>query len=119
MRWKRNLVFNVIRYDDNKHDITIYNVLGDRYRDLICNKIKKGIIKNRDELKEDLRTYLFYYYGSRAEYEMSIGSLHVRGDDYKRYYDESVKVDIYTQAVCNLDVITDYVIHTLEIKFEG
>ena len=61
-------------------------------------------IKNKDKFAEALRKDLFYYFCSKAEYEL-IFSPWVGGDKEK----ESIKVDIYTQVMNNFDIFLDYV----------
>lgn len=107
-------------YDWNTKSLDWVNILGDRYKEHLVKALKTKTeevrIKNRDELKKDLRRYLFYYYASRAEYEVLVGDL-FSGLDPAKYVDEMVKMDVYDQVIMNLDVIVDYIINEMDIKF--
>lgn len=114
------LKFYAFIYDWNTKSLEWTNVLGNRYKEHLVKalktKTKEVRIKNRDELKKDLNRYLFYYYASRAECEVLVGDLFY-GIDPVKYIDEMVKLDVYNQVIKNLDVMVDYIINTMEIKF--
>lgn len=114
------LKFYAFIYDWNTKSLEWTNVLGDRYKEYLVKALKTKTeerrIKNRDELKENLRQYLFSYYASRAEYEVLVGDL-LSEINPTKYVDEMVKIDVYNQVIKNLDVMVDYIINTMEIKF--
>ena len=114
------LKFYAFTYDWNTKSLEWTNVLGDRYKEYLVKALKTKTeerrIKNRDELKENLRQYLFSYYASRAEYEVLVGDL-LSEINPTKYVDEMVKIDVYNQVIKNLDVMVDYIINTMEIKF--
>ena len=114
------LKFYAFTYDWNTKSLEWTNVLGDRYKEHLVKALKikteERRIKNRDELKENLRQYLFSYYASRAEYEVLVGDL-LSEINPAKYVDEMVKLDVYNQVIKNLDVMVDYIINTMEIKF--
>lgn len=114
------LKFYAFTYDWNTKSLEWTNVLGDRYKEYLVKALKTKTeerrIKNRDELKENLRQYLFSYYASRAEYEVLVGDL-LSEINPAKYVDEMVKLDVYNQVIKNLDVMVDYIINTMEIKF--
>ena len=114
------LKFYAFTYDWNTKSLEWTNVLGDRYKEHLVKALKTKTeerrIKNRDELKENLRQYLFSYYASRAEYEVLVGDL-LSEINPTKYVDEMVKLDVYNQVIKNLDVMVDYIINTMTIKF--
>ena len=114
------LKFYAFIYDWNTKSLEWTNVLGDRYKEYLVKALKTKTeerrIKNRDELKENLRQYLFSCYASRAEYEVLVGDL-LSEINPTKYVDEMVKIDVYNQVIKNLDVMVDYIINTMEIKF--
>lgn len=121
MKFKNaKLEYYAMYYDWSIHKITKINVLGDRYKDRVYNKIKKGEIASREQLKEDLRTYLMYYYWCKSEYEILVGDLFYSSDNaeqLKKYYEELEKIDVFTQVEPNIDVIVTYIINEMDICF--
>ena len=69
-----NLTYYAFIYDWNTKSLEWINVLGDRYKEHLVKALKtkkeEVRIKSRDELKKDLKSYLFYYYSSRPESEV-------------------------------------------------
>ena len=96
MKW------NVFYHDVNAQKITTFNIFDHYYFDKDVQMNLKRI-KNKDEFAEKLRRDLFYYFGSKAEYEIIIAPW-VGGKDT-----EDIKVDIYTQVMNNFDIFVDYV----------
>lgn len=115
------LEYYAMYYDWSIHKITKINVLGDRYKQRVYDKIKKGKITNRGELKEDLRTYLMYHYWCKSEYEILVGDLFYYSEDnltqLKKYYSELEKIDVFTQIEPNLDAVVTYIINEMDIRF--
>lgn len=97
------LKWNVFYYSTNKHKITTLNIFDHwRFSEDVEKNLKE--IKDKDKFAEALRKDLFYYFCSKAEYEL-IFSPWVGGEKEK----ESIKVDIYTQVMNNFDVFLNYV----------
>lgn len=96
MKW------NVFYHDINAQKITTINIF-DHYS---FNKdVQRNLkqIKDKDEFAEKLRRDLFYYFGSKCEYEVLISPwCGGRGN-------EDIKVDIYTQVMNNWNIFLDYV----------
>ena len=68
-------------------------------------------IFNRDTLKKFLKTEFMYHYWSKCEYEYCISDL------WKNNSDKSEKYDVWFQIEKNLDMITDYIIYKMDLKF--
>lgn len=133
------LEWNVYYYDFNKNTIRALNIFKNkRFRNeifltmedyskrvfTILNKrtIEKCIKERNDKqlvykihdakytMQEKIRNTLFYYYGSKTEYEVVIKPW--VGDD-----NASIKVDIYSQVMLNFDEFIWYLIeHTPDYK---
>lgn len=126
-----NLEWNVFYHDINKNRITTFNIFNHwKFAEDVQKSLKK--FKDKNEFAEELRRYLFYYFGSKCEYEVIITSFptyitmneldrlnHERwthkdryGTDYVRLgvnLDTEIKIDIYTQVMNNFDIFCDYV----------
>lgn len=117
-----NLTYYAFIYDWNGTSLEWINVLGDRYKEHLVKALKTKEedvrIKNRDELKKDLKSYLFYYYASRAECEVLVGDLFC-GTDPVKYVDKMIKLDVYEQVFNNIDIMVDYIINKMGIKFKN
>ena len=66
-------------------------------------------IKNKDDLKKLLKSYLMYHYWCKSEYEIVVGGLHA---DYPEKFE---KIDIWTQIEMNFDHIIDYIIEEMKL----
>lgn len=110
------LKFYAFVYDWNTKSLIWTNVLGDRYKDRVCKKIKKDEITNVEELKEDLKNYLMYHYWCKSEYEILVGDL-LSSINPEKYVDYMVKLDVYSQVIKNIDVMVNYIINTMKIEF--
>lgn len=96
------LEWNVFYHDVNKQEIITINIFNHRrFTEDIEKDLKK--IKDKNEFAEALRRNLFYYFGSKTEYEIII-SPWCGGRDTK-----DIKVDIYTQVRNNWKLFVDYV----------
>lgn len=97
-----NLEWNVFYHSINSQKITTFNIFQHSgfYND-VQKSLKK--IKDKDEFAEELRRDLFYYFGSKCEYEVVIKPW-AGGRGH-----EDIKVDIYTQVRNNWEVFVDYV----------
>ena len=99
---KYELKWNVFYHDINKQKITTLNIFNHwKFAEDVQKSLKK--FKDKDEFAEELRRDLFYYFGSKCEYEVLISAW--CGGNGK----EDIKVDIYTQVRNNWDVFVDYV----------
>lgn len=128
---KYELEWNVFYHDINKNKITTLNIFDHWKFAEYTQKILKEI-KDKDIFAENLRRGLFYYFGSKCEYEVIITSfptyitmkeldilnneraLHKEkyGRDLVRVNaspDTGVKIDIYTQVRNNWEVFVNYV----------
>ena len=94
--------WNVFYHDINAQKIRTLNIF-DHYS---FNKdVQRSLkqLKNKNEFAKTLRRDLFYYFGSKTEYEVLISPwCGGRGT-------EDIKVDIYTQVINNFNIFVDYV----------
>lgn len=98
---KYELKWNVFYHDINRQKITTLNIFNHwKFAEDVQKSLKK--FKNKDEFAEQLRRDLFYYFGSKCEYEVVIKPW-AGGRGH-----EDIKVDIYTQVRNNWDVFVDY-----------
>lgn len=107
---KNKLEWYVLYHDFNANKIAKFNVLNGWEERL--TKARKHI-KCRQELYNWLDTEFRHYYWCRSECEILVGGLFVND------IDELTKIDIYTQLVPNLNVITDYIINSMNFKFRS
>ena len=126
-----NLEWNVFYHNINKNKIETLNIFKhSRFNDDVQKALKK--IKDKSEFAEHLRRDLFYYFGSKCEYEVVITTFppyitmkeldklnEERASHKERYerdyvrlnvgLDTGAKIDIYTQVMNNWDLFLDYV----------
>lgn len=63
--------WNVYNYNFNKNKIELYNIFNHwNFIEYVKKHIRK--YKNKDEFAEKLRKELFYYFGSKCEWELII-----------------------------------------------
>ena len=99
---KYELKWNVFYHDINRQKITTLNIFNHwKFAEDVQKSLKK--FKDKDEFAEELRRDLFYYFGSKCEYEVVVKPW-AGGRGH-----EDIKVDIYTQVRNNWDVFVDYV----------
>ena len=99
---KYELKWNVFYHDINKQKITTLNIFNHwKFAEDVQKSLKK--FKDKDEFAEELRRDLFYYFGSKCEYEVVVKPW-AGGRGH-----EDIKVDIYTQVMNNFEVFVDYV----------
>ena len=97
---KLNLKWMVYYNDINSRKITTFNIFDHyTFSDYVSSHLKR--CTDREEFAKKLRSELFYYFGSKCEYEVVIKPWGF-GDDAK-------KIDIYDQVMNNWDVFLDYV----------
>lgn len=95
-----DLKWCVLVYDSNSKQIKPYNIIRQDLIDDIVKKYRKKELKNIEELRECVRSWAFYHYSSRCEYEIMAGDL------FQKYAN---KIDCYTQILMNLDRLTEYI----------
>lgn len=92
--------WNVYYYNFNGKKIEKFNIFDHyRFREDVEKDLEK--YKSKDEFAKALRSHLFYYFGSKCEWEVLISPW--IGDG------KTVKVDVYSQVMLNFDVFVDYV----------
>ena len=125
------LEWNVHTYDFNGKEIKIFNIFNhSRFLEDVKKDLKK--YETKKEFAEKLLGHLFYYYGSKCEWEVVITSwvphitmseldrLNAEREESKRKYDRdpyslyinpnvSKKIDVYEQVTLNWDLFVDYV----------
>lgn len=125
------MTWNVFRENINRKEIVKYNIFNHGgFANEVDELLKEDV--SRDEFDEKLRMILFYYFGSKAEYEVVITSWvpHISKEELDRlnteyekhnqqwgYYpyalsiepDVSRKVDIYSQIMMNWEQFVEYV----------
>ena len=85
-----NLVWKAYYHSMSGHEIRPFNIFEHgRFREEV--------------FAEELRRSLFYYYGSKCEWEVVIGPW--CGDRGTK----EIKVDVYMQVMNNWDIFVDYV----------
>lgn len=125
------MVWNVFREDFNRRTIVKYNIFDNYSFTQDVKKLLKEDIP-KDKFAENLRRSLFYYFGSKKEYEIVISSWPVYIDkseldrlntEYEKYNNKyghypykinvspevGEKVDIYSQVMMNWDQFVEYV----------
>lgn len=108
---KNKLEWYAMKYDFNQKEIIQFNVFNSCIIEDLLQEIKRRKVTSRQGVREALRIELMYYYHYKREYEISVGDLDET--DLTKYE----KIDVYTQLIPNLDVMTDYVINKLGISF--
>ena len=92
----------VYYHDFNGQKMTTFNIFDHGgFTSDVAKSLKK--FKNKEDFAKQLRSDLFYYFGSKCEYEVIIAPW-VGGRDTKE-----IKIDIYNQVMLNWDVFLDYV----------
>lgn len=105
------LSWYVLVHNFNTNKIEKYNIFGVSFIEDTYKKVKNKKINNYEQLKEHIKNWAMYHYWSKSEFEIAVGGLH------SKYPQEYEKIDVYTQIQPNLDIITDYVIKQMDIKF--
>lgn len=114
---RANLHWYVINKDFNSETVKQYDVLGGT-EEKIAKMIKKRKIKTREQFKENLKISLMSRYWSRCEYEILVGDIFLNDDNLEQWLKNASKVDIWFQIEPNLDIMVDYIIDKMQIKFE-
>ena len=124
------LEWNVFSHDFNKKEIETYNIFNHgRFLEDVKKNLKK--CETKEEFAELLRRDLFYYFGSKCEWEIVITSWvpHITVEEldrlnaerektlkeynrepYRLYVnpDVSEKIDVYSQVLMNFQHVVDY-----------
>lgn len=110
-RKNKHLEWYVFRHDFDTDKMYNYNIFSQDYIDKLYKEYTKKNVKDLQDLKEFTKTYLMRIYWSRAEFEMCIGGLSTKEDNY-------TKIDVYQEAAMNIDRIVEYVNKELDMKLE-
>lgn len=110
-----NLEYWVFYFDFNKDTPKKVNILEGLEED-IAKHIRSSEksykhISNRETLKNFLKIEFMYHYWSKSEYEYSICNQWIKNIESPQKY------DVWFQIEKNLDMITDYVIYKMDLKF--
>lgn len=109
------LEFYILQHEFNGDKMYMHNILAGM-EDEIAKKIRKGAkdnwkpVTDRETFKEWLKGEFMYHYWSKSEREFQAGGLFSKEDKME-------KIDGWYQIQPNLDLITDYIINKMEIKF--
>lgn len=103
--------YNVLVYDWNKKRVIPYNILSHIDAKEIAKKIKNEEITNRISLTDYVDRQLRYYCWSRAEYEIMVGDLCGRMEEFD-------KIDAYYQATLNFDMIINHIVEEMRLPNE-
>ena len=125
------LEWNVYTHNFNGKSIEKYNIFNHgRFTEDAKKELKK--CETKEEFAEELRKDLFYYFGSKCEWEVVITSwvphitmseldrINAEREESKKKYDRdpynlyvnpdiSKKIDVYEQVRLNWDLFVDYV----------
>ena len=128
---KCKLVWNVYKKEWNENKLEVFNIFEHSLFWEEIQKLKKKYKRdNNINLKERVRIYLFYYFGSKCEYEITLTSFPVYIDKEEidkikkseNKYCENIdlqvekKVDIYEQVMMNYDIFFDYLCREYLLK---
>lgn len=125
----KKLEWNVFHHNFNAKKIERFNIFNHgRFNDDVKKDLKK--CETKDEFAEKFKRNLFYYFGSKFEWETVITTLptYINKDEYVRLLkskdtegadcvrnyiavdlDVERKIDVYEQCMLNFDVLVDYV----------
>lgn len=111
-----NLEYYIFYLDFNSKKPVKINILQGLAEEIAKNirtsKNSYRHISDRDSLKTFLRTEFMYHYWSKCEYEYCISSL------WEKDFEKAETHDGWFQIEDNLDMITDYVIYKMDLKFQ-
>lgn len=106
------------------YDYKLYraNILkSDELKERIYNGVNSGKIKTFEELRKELR-YYFTKYWSRIEFEYMISGVFQNMSSVmkkdNRDFPVGKKIDVFYQIEKNLNMITEYIIHKMELPIE-
>jgi hypothetical protein len=98
----KELVWNVIYHNINGQRIETFNVF--KHGGFIAD-IEKDLKRcsSKEEFAEPLRRSLFYYFGSKTEWEIIISPWVGSSEPC------DIKIDVFDQVMMNFDIFVDYV----------
>lgn len=96
------MVWNVFRYNSNKHVVEEFNVSTHFDFAVAVDKLKKEC-KTKVDFAIELERKLLYYFWSKYEYEICVSGLF----SYREGLEQ--KIDIYSQIMMNYDIFVDYI----------
>ena len=95
--------WNVFYYNVNLKKIEKFNIFKHYgFREDVINAIKQ--YDNKYEFLKYLKSYIMYYFWSKAEWEIYLSPLFTSVND-----DECLKIDVYDQVMNNWDIFSEYV----------
>lgn len=107
-------VFNL----DTENKIYRANIITTELTDRIYKEVKKGNIKTFEELRHEIRMY-FTKYWSRIQFEFMVSGMFQNMTSVmqreNRTYSIGKKVDVFYQIEKNLNIITEILIHRMEL----
>lgn len=106
------LEWYAFRYDLSQHKIIWFNVLRDDLKEEIVIAMHQHQLNTLDELKQLINKHLMYYYWSKAEHEVAVGSIFE--DDWKN----AEKLDVYSQLKLNINRIVEYINKEMKLELE-
>lgn len=106
-----NMVWNVYYHNINKNKIEVKNIFD---HGGFNNGVKEifSKCKTKEELAEELRKELSYYFRCRAEWETTV-SPYCGGSKT-----DGIRVDIYEQVMLNWNLFVDYVCGFMKVVKE-
>lgn len=111
-----NLEYWVFYLDMNSHQPKRINILEGMEQDIAkhirSSKNSWRHIKDRLTLKDYLKNEFMYHYWSKSEMEYLVHGF------FKKDCEKATKLDVWYQIELNLDMITNYVIDKMQIKFK-
>lgn len=97
----KDLVWNVFYHNSNTKKIEFFNIFDHwKFREDVEKALKKS--RTREALEKEVRSLLFYYFGSKYEWEVLITTFPANDD-------KTIKVDVYWQVINNFDRFVDYI----------
>lgn len=104
----RELKWYVLNWDFNNNKLYDMNIFSEEFKIELYKVYRNKQFNKLSDLKDYLDRYFRWRYMYRREYEMQVGDLLSKEEDF-------VKIDVYRQLEKNLDRITEYVNNYLEI----
>ena len=95
--------WNVYRISNNRDDVETFNVFNHFSFLEGCAKAASKKEVTKEEFSDKIKSELFYYFGSKCEWEILIKNWLTRDDIKAR------KVDVREQIMINYDHFLDYV----------
>lgn len=103
------LSWKVLNHDFNSDKIINYDIFYKGSSEEIAKRIKREKISSLEEFKESMKRMWMHDYWSKAECEIMVSGLFTQV--------EPIKIDIWRQIEMNFDLIIEYIINKMEIKW--